>query len=152
MNFMDDALKEAEKALREEEIPVGAVIVKDGVIIGHGYNKKEGKKDPTMHAEILAIKEACKTLGDWRLSECEMYVTLEPCPMCTGAILQSRIKELHIGTFNKDMGACGTVVNLPGCAKLNNFLRVIWEYDTRCSEILKLFFRKKRKSQEDFDM
>lgn len=145
MNFMDEAIKEAEKALEEREIPVGAVIVKDGVIIGRGYNKKEGKKDPICHAEILAIKDACKSIGDWRLNDCEMYVTLEPCPMCIGAILQSRISKLHIGTFNKDMGACGTVINLPLCTKLNSFLSIAWEYDSRCSELLKVFFAKKRK-------
>lgn len=145
MNFMDLALEEAEKALVENEIPVGAVIVKDGKVIGRGYNKKETTKDPTMHAEILAISEACRTLGDWRLNNCEMYVTLEPCPMCIGAILQSRITKLHIGTFNREMGACGTVINLPGCTKLNDFLNIIWEYDFRCSDILKGFFRNKRK-------
>lgn len=148
MDYMDIALEEAYKAFNDEEIPIGAVIVKNGEIIGRGYNKKENLKDPTCHAEILAIKEACKHIGDWRLNGCELYVTLEPCPMCTGAILQSRISKIHIGTFNKDMGACGSVVNLIDNRSLNSFVNVIWAYDDRCSSILKKFFELRRSSVE----
>lgn len=144
MNYMDYAIEEGEKALEKGEIPVGAVIIKNGIIIGKGYNRKEGSKDPTAHAEIMAIKEACKNQGDWRLNGCEMYVTLEPCPMCAGAILQSRISKLYIGTFNKDMGACGSVVNLIDNRGLNSFVNTIWTYDDRCSELLKKFFKTRR--------
>ncbi|PRR80762.1 nucleoside deaminase [Clostridium vincentii] len=144
MNYMDYAIEEANKALEKGEIPVGAIVVKAGIIIGKGYNEKEGKKDPTQHAEIIAIKEACANIGDWRLIGCEMYVTLEPCPMCTGAILQSRIGKLYIGTFNKDTGACGSVVNLIDNRNLNSFVNTIWTYDERCSKLLQEFFKRQR--------
>lgn len=146
MDFMKEALCEAKKAMEEKEIPVGAIVVKDGVIVGRGYNLKEKNNNPTDHAEIRAIQEACKTIGDWRLNGCEMYVTLEPCPMCAGAILQSRLSKLYIGTFNKDMGACGSVVNLVDNRSLNSFVNVIWTYDERCSELLQSFFRARRNS------
>ncbi|MDS0527225.1 nucleoside deaminase [Clostridium sp. SHJSY1] len=145
MDYMDYAIEQGEKALKNGEIPIGAVIIKDGIIVGTGYNKKEMNNDPTAHAEIIAIKEACKTIGDWRLNGCEMYVTLEPCPMCTGAILQSRLSRVYIGTFNKDMGACGSVVNLVDNRSLNSFVNTIWTYDDRCSELLKRFFYIRRK-------
>ena len=145
MNYMDYALEEARKALEKGEIPVGAIIVRNGIIIGKGYNQKESNNDPTAHAEIMAIKEACATIGDWRLNGSEIYVTLEPCPMCTGAILQSRISKIHIGTFNKDMGACGSVVNLVDNRSLNTFVNTIWTYDNRCSDLLREFFEKRRR-------
>lgn len=110
--FMKEALKEAKKALKLEEIPVGAVIVKDGKIIARGYNKKEIKKDATRHAEIIAIEKASKKLENWRLMDCEMYVTVEPCVMCAGAIISSRIKKVYIGTDDNRMGAVGSVLNL----------------------------------------
>jgi len=110
--FMKEALKEAKKALKLEEIPVGAVIVRDGKIIARGYNKKELKKDATRHAEIIAIEKASKKLDNWRLIDCEMYVTVEPCVMCAGAILSSRIKKVYIGTDDNRMGAVGSVLNL----------------------------------------
>lgn len=144
MEFMKEALKEGKKAFDIGEIPIGAVIVKDNKIIGRGHNTKEISKDPTMHAEIIAIKEACKNINDWRLNGCEMYVTLEPCPMCTGAILQSRISKLYIGTFNKDMGACGSVVNLVDNRSLNSFVDTNWLYDEECSKLLQDFFKKRR--------
>ena len=144
MGFMYEAIKEGLKAYEHGEIPVGAVIVKDGVIIGRGHNLKETEKNPTRHAEMIAIENACKTIGDWRLVGCEMYVTLEPCPMCTGAILQSRISKLIIGTFNKDMGACGSVVNLIDDKHLNSFVEVLWTYDDRCGKLLMDFFKKRR--------
>ena len=144
MDFLKYALIEAEKAYERGEVPIGAVIVKDNKIISKGYNKREETQDVTMHAEIIAIKEACEKIGSWRLSECEMYVTLEPCMMCMGAILQSRITKLHIGTFNQDMGCCGSVLNLADNRRLGSFIEVIWEYDNRCSDILNKFFANKR--------
>lgn len=144
--FMEEAKEEARLALNMGEIPVGAVIVKDGEIIAKGHNLKENLNDITAHAEIVAIKEASKKLGDWRLNGCEMYVTLEPCPMCTGAIAQSRISKVHIGAFNKDMGACGTVINLLECSNLNYHVELQWLYDNECLNLLKEFFDKRRKS------
>lgn len=149
MNYMDYAIEEGNKDLELGEIPVGAVIVKNGIIIGRGHNMKESYKDPTAHAEIIAIKEACNNIGDWRLNGCEMYVTLEPCPMCAGAILQSRISKLYIGTFNKEMGACGSVVNLVDNRSLNSFVNTIWTYDERCSNLITEFFDKRRKDRRN---
>ena len=110
--FMKEAIKQAKKAYDKEEIPVGAVIVKDGKIIARGYNKKEEKKDTTQHAEIIAIQKASRKIGAWRLQDCEMYVTLEPCAMCTGALIQARLKRVYIGTMDPKTGACGSVLNL----------------------------------------
>ena len=109
---MKMAIKEAMKAETFDEVPIGAVIVKDGKVIARAHNKKETKNQATRHAEIEAINEACKRLGGWRLWECELYVTLEPCPMCAGAIINSRIKKVIFGAHDKKNGACGSVVNL----------------------------------------
>ena len=144
-DFMRFAKEEAILAMNKGEIPVGAVIVKDGVIIGKAHNLKETLKDSTAHAEILAITEASKYIGNWRLNGTEMYVTLEPCPMCASAISQSRISKVYIGTFNKDMGACGSVINLLDNRSLNSFVDVKWVYDEECSELLTKFFDNRRK-------
>ncbi|WP_297635323.1 deaminase [uncultured Clostridium sp.] len=144
MDFMELAIKEAEKAFNIGEIPVGAVIVKDGVVIGKGYNLKERLKNPMAHSEIIAINEACKEINDWRLNGAEMYVTLEPCPMCASAIIQSRISKIYIGTFNKDMGACGSVIDITNNQHLNSYLNIEWTYDNRCSELMKKFFEGRR--------
>ncbi|WP_459479648.1 nucleoside deaminase [Clostridium saccharoperbutylacetonicum] len=144
IDFLEVAKEEAISAMNKGEIPVGAVIVKNGVIIGKAHNLKETLKDSTAHAEILAIKEASNFLEDWRLNGAEMYVTLEPCPMCASAIAQSRISKLYIGTFNKDMGACGSVINITNNKWLNSSLEVKWLYDEGCSEILTTFFKNKR--------
>lgn len=143
-NYMDLAIEEARKAAYIGEVPVGAVIVKQGVIIAKAHNQKETLNSPTAHAEILAIEEACRKLGNWRLSGCELYVTLEPCPMCAGAILQSRIAKLHIGIIDETTGACGSVINVVQHPNLNHFLDVKWYNDERCSNILSKFFRNRR--------
>lgn len=145
MNYMNEALKEAKKAMELGEVPVGAVIVKDDKIISKAHNLKETLNDPTAHAEILAIQKAAEALKNWRLSGCEMYVTLEPCPMCAGAILQSRISKLHIGTFDDKTGACGSVTNIVQNDDLNFFLDLKWEYNKDCSDILSVFFKERRK-------
>ncbi len=145
IDFMKIAKEEAQKAKLKGEVPIGAVIVKDGVVISKAYNVKEIMKDVTAHAEILAIKEASKVLGDWRLTGCEMYVTLEPCPMCASAISQSRISKVYIGTFNKEMGACGSIMNLLDKRGINSFTDVKWIYDEECSQILCEFFKENRK-------
>lgn len=146
-DFMKLAKEEAILAMGKGEIPVGAVIVKDGVIIGRAHNLKETLNDSTAHAEIIAIKEASKNIGSWRLNGAEMYVTLEPCPMCASAISQSRISKIYIGTFNKDMGACGSVINLLDNRGLNSFVDVKWVYDGECSILLTKFFDSRRKKK-----
>lgn len=144
MDYMNIAIEEAEKAYSKEEVPVGVVIVKNGEIISRQHNLKEEKKLTIAHAEILAIEEASKKLNNWRLSGCHMYVTLEPCPMCASAIAQSRISKLFIGTFNKDMGACGSTINLLDYDIFNWKVDVKWCYNQKCSDLLTSFFENKR--------
>lgn len=141
---MKEALNEAKLAKDNGEVPVGAVIVKDGHIIARAYNLKEKNKSPLCHAEIIAINKATEAIGDWRLNGCSMYVTLEPCPMCAGAILQSRISEINIGTFDPTAGACGSVLNIMENPFLNPSIKVNWLYDDECSEILSEFFKARR--------
>ncbi len=141
---MEEALKEARKAKEKGEVPVGAVIVKDGEIIARAHNLKEERKSALCHAEILVIEEATKVIGDWRLNGCIMYVTLEPCPMCAGAILQSRISEINIGTFDPTAGACGSVINVIENPYLNSSIKVNWIYSDECSQILTEFFKARR--------
>jgi len=144
-NFMKIALDEAKKAAGIDEVPVGAVIVKNGIIISQAFNTRESSKDATSHAEITAIKKACEALEAWRLIDCEMYVTLEPCLMCSGAILQSRIEKLYIGTMDPKAGAAGSVINVFEDYwfhhKCEVFTGIMQE---ECSSILKDFFKKKR--------
>lgn len=144
--FMKEALKEAKKAYNKLEIPVGAIIVKDGKIIARAHNIKEEKQDTTKHAEIIAIQKASKKLETWRLNDCEMYVTLEPCAMCAGAIIQARLKKLYIGTMDQKTGACGSVLNLLQDFKFNHIVELetgILKED--CEQILKNFFKELRK-------
>lgn len=148
--FMKEALKEAKKAYEKLEIPVGCVIVKDGKIIARGHNLKETKKDTTEHAEIIAIKKASKKLDSWRLLDCEMYVTLEPCSMCAGAIINSRIKKIYIGTMDEKTGAAGSVLNLFKDYTFNHNVEVetgIMKED--CEKILKDFFKELRKIKKE---
>ena len=153
--FMEEALKEAFKAYKKEEVPVGAIIVKDGKIIARAHNLKESKNDTTNHAEILAIQKASKKLNSWRLIDCEMYVTLEPCSMCAGAIINSRISKLYIGTMDKKTGACGSVLNLLEDYKFNHIVQVEkYILKDKCEKILKDFFkylREKNKKEKNYD-
>ncbi|WP_368489376.1 nucleoside deaminase [Clostridium sp. BJN0013] len=143
-NFILEAIKEAKVALELGEVPVGAVIVKNNKIISRYHNLKETLKDSTAHAEILAIRNASKVLKNWRLKDCSMYVTLEPCPMCAGAIMQCRINKLFIGTFDPIMGACGSVVNILQNNFLNHWVDIQRLYNDECSNMLKEFFRNRR--------
>jgi len=144
--FMKQALKEAQRAYGKDETPVGAVIVKDGKVISRGHNLKELKQDPTIHAEMAAIRKATKKLGTWRLNDCDMYVTLEPCTMCAGAIIQARIKRLFIGAPDPKAGAVGSVINVLEVEQFNHKVEVIHGIlEDECSEILKRFFRELRK-------
>lgn len=146
---MKEALKEAKKAYDKLEVPVGAVIVKDGKIIARAHNLKETKYDTTKHAEILAIQKASKKLNSWRLIDCEMYVTLEPCSMCAGAIINSRIKKVYIGALDEKTGAVGSVLNLFEDFTFNHKVEVekgIMQKE--CETMLKDFFKMLRKTKK----
>ena len=144
--YMEQALKEAEKAYKKLEVPVGAVIVKDGKIIARGHNQKETKTDTTKHAEIIAIQKASKKLKSWRLTDCEMYVTLEPCTMCAGAIINSRIKKIYIGAMDEKTGAAGSVLNIFEDYTFNHKVEVEKGIkQEECENILKQFFKELRK-------
>lgn len=148
--FMKIALTEAKKAFNKEEVPVGAVIVQNGKVIAKAHNLKETKNDTTCHAEILAIQKASKKLKKWRLTDCEMYVTLEPCSMCAGALINCRLKKLYIGTMDTKTGACGSVLNLLRDYKFNHIVEIetgILRQD--CEKILKDFFKFLRKRRKD---
>lgn len=148
--FMKQALKEAKKAYEKLEVPVGAVIVKDGKIIAKAHNLKETKTDTTKHAEILAIQKASKKLESWRLLDCEMYITLEPCSMCAGAIINSRIKKVYIGTLDEKTGAAGSVLNLFEDYKFNHKVEVEkGVMQKECENILKDFFKMLRKYKKN---
>ena len=143
--FMKEALKEAKKAFEKDEVPVGAVIVYKAKIIARGHNQKEMKNDATLHAEIVALKKAYKKLDAWRLEDCELYVTLEPCMMCTGAIVHSRIKKVYFGADDPKAGTIVSIANLLDMDKLNHKV----EYEKgilkeECSKILKDYFKGKR--------
>ncbi len=149
--FMNESLKEACKAYTKDETPIGAVIVYDGKIIARGHNEKEIKKDSTLHAEMTAIKKASRKLGSWRLIDCDMYVTLEPCPMCAGALIQSRIRHLYIGTPDPKAGAVGSVIDVLGVEQFNHRVGVTYGIlEAPCSGILKAFFKmlRTRKSKK----
>ena len=144
--YMEQALKEAEKAYKKLEVPVGAVIVKDGKIIAKGHNQKETKTDTTKHAEIIAIQKASKKLKSWRLTDCEMYVTLEPCSMCAGAIINSRIKKIYIGAMDEKTGVAGSVLNIFEDYTFNHKVEIEKGIkQEECEDILKKFFKELRK-------
>ncbi len=148
--FMKIALAEAKKAFDKEEVPVGAVIVQDGKVVAKAHNLKETKNDTICHAEILAIQKASKKLKKWRLTDCEMYVTLEPCSMCAGALINCRLKKLYIGTMDTKTGACGSVLNLLEDYKFNHIVEVetgVLQQD--CEKILKDFFKFLRSKRKD---
>lgn len=143
--FMKEALAEAKKAYKKDEIPIGAVIVKKGKIIGRGHNLRESENNPLAHAEMIAIKAASMALDNWRLIDCDLYVTVEPCPMCAGAIQQSRIKKLVYGIEDQKSGAVDTVTNILQNNNLNHQTEVvsgILKYE--CKEIMQSFFSKLR--------
>lgn len=143
--FMREALKQAKKAAKIGEMPVGAVIVRDGEIISRGYNKRETKKSALLHAEMIAIDRACKKLGGWRLPRCEMYVTLEPCPMCAGAILNARIDHIYFGASDIKSGCAGSRINLLDM-NLCNYRTEVCQgiMADECSQLIRDFFRELR--------
>ncbi len=148
--FMRVALKEADKAYSKGEVPVGAIIVKDNKIIARAHNLKETKANAVSHAEVLAIQKACKKLDSWRLTDCDMYVTLEPCTMCTGALINARIRKLYIGTNDPKTGACGSKLNLLEDVEFNHKIEVEKDIlQKECEKILKDFFKTLRERNKN---
>ena len=146
--FMKEALKEANKADKKLEVPVGVVIVKDDTIIARAYNQKESKNSPIKHAEITAIEKACKKLNNWRLNDCDMYITLEPCAMCAGAIINSRIRKIYIGAMEHNSGACGSKLNLLQDYDFETKVEIEnGVMQEECQKILKSFFKEIRNTK-----
>lgn len=145
MNYMEKAYEQAEKAYQSGEVPVGAVVVKDMKIIASAHNLTETNNDPTAHAEVVAIRKACEVLGTPRLTGCDLYVTLEPCAMCTGAIINARIRGLYIGAMDSKAGCCGSVKDLVTKQYFNHKLQVYYGImEDKCSQILTDFFKERR--------
>lgn len=146
--FMKAALKEAKKAYTIDEVPIGCVIVQDERIIARGYNRRNIDKNTLAHAELTAIRKASKKTGDWRLEDCTMYITLEPCQMCAGAIVQSRMKKVVIGAMNPKAGCAGSVLNLLQMSQFNHQVEIIYGVlEEECSSILSDFFAELRKKK-----
>lgn len=146
--WMKEAIKQAKKAAQKDEVPIGCVIVKDDQIIARAYNKREMKQCSTAHAEILAIEKACKKLGSWRLEDCDLYVTLEPCPMCSGAIIQSRIRNVIFGAYDPKGGCMGSNININDVRGFNHYPDIEGGIlQDECSRLLKEFFKAKRKKK-----
>lgn len=147
--YMKEALKQARLAYKHDEVPIGCVIVRDGEIIARGYNKRNTIKSTLGHAEITAIKKAGKVTGDWRLEDCTMYITLEPCPMCAGAIVQARIPKVVIGSMNPKAGCAGSVINLLQMDGFNHKTEIVKDIlRDECSSILSDFFARLRKTKK----
>ena len=144
-DWMHVALRQAQMAFEQGEVPIGAVIVHNGQVIAAAHNEREQKNDPTAHAEVLVIQRAAKALGSWRLTDATLYVTLEPCPMCAGAIMQSRIKQLVYGAMDLKGGATGSVMNVLDYTLWNHRVDVVaGVLEDECKDILKLFFKRLR--------
>lgn len=148
--YMRLAIKEAEIAAKEGEVPVGAVIIKDGEVVSVGRNRRESGKNALYHAEIEAIDKACKKLGGWRLWQCDMFVTLEPCPMCTGAIINSRIKKVVFGAYDRKGGACGSVLDLTSFPFNHKPQVISGVLMKECADLLKDFFKNLRENNAKF--
>lgn len=143
--YIKEAIKLAKSALTHDDVPVGAIIVLDNKIIGTGENRREIDNNPLAHAEIIALKDAAKNIGNWNLSEATMYVTLEPCVMCSGAIINSRIKNLYFGAFDGRFGCCGSIYNLPQDNKFNHTVNVVGGVlNEECKALLTDYFKTKR--------
>ena len=147
--YMKEAIRQAKKAWKIEEVPIGCVIVYQGKIIGRGYNRRTTDKNPLAHAEISAIKKASKVMGDWRLEECTLYVTLEPCQMCAGAIVQARIPRVVVGCMNPKAGCAGSILNLLQVEAFNHQAELTTGVlEEECSQMMKSFFKELRKKQK----
>ncbi len=144
-DFMLEALVEAKKAMERDEVPIGAVVVRDGKIIARGYNQKVMHHNTILHAEVVALQEAMQVLGDWRLNDCTLYVTLEPCPMCAGACINARVGRIVFGAYDPKAGCCGTLYNLPVDSRFNHRADVVGGVLAKeCGQILSDFFAKRR--------
>lgn len=151
--YMKQAIKQAKKAYALDEVPIGCVIVADDKIIARGYNRRNTDKNPLAHAELSAIRKASKKTGDWRLEECTMYVTLEPCQMCAGAIVQARIPRVVIGAMNPKAGCAGSIINLLQMQQFNHQVQTdIGVLGEECSTMLSEFFRELRKKRKEQKM
>lgn len=149
-DYMKQAVRQARLALKYDEVPIGCVIVCEGKIIGRGYNRRNTDRSTLAHAEMTAIKRAAKALGDWRLDGCELYVTLEPCQMCAGAIVQARIKKVYIGCMNPKAGCAGSILNLLEQPAFNHQVEIEKGIlEATCSNLLKNFFKELRKKKEN---
>lgn len=147
--YMKEAIKQAKKAYAVNEVPIGCVIVYEDKIIGRGYNRRTTEKNPLAHAELIAIKKASKKMGDWRLEDCTMYVTLEPCQMCSGAIIQARMKRVVIGCMNPKAGCAGSVLNLLQISEFNHQAELeTGVLEEECSRMMKNFFKELRKAKQ----
>lgn len=147
--YMREAIRQAKKAYAIGEVPIGCVIVYEDKIIGRGYNRRTIDKNPLAHAELIAIKKASKKMGDWRLEECTMYVTLEPCQMCSGSIVQARMKKVVVGCMNPKAGCAGSILNLLQVEKFNHQVELeTGVLEEECSEMMKNFFRELRKTKK----
>ena len=148
--YMRQAITQAKKALKNDDVPIGCVIVRDGKVIARGYNRRNKDRQSLAHAELMAIKRASKIVGDWRLEDCKMYVTLEPCQMCSGAIVQSRIPEVVIGCMNPKAGCAGSVINLLDMAGFNHRVKITKGIlENECSKMLTDFFKKMRENKKN---
>ena len=144
--FMRQAVLLAQKAASLDEVPVGAVVVQNDKVIARAYNTKNKKKDALLHAEISALRKAQKKLGDWHLNDCDLYVTLEPCPMCAGACINTRLRTIYFGAYDEKAGCCGTLYNLPQDTRFNHRPNVVGGVlEQECSTLLTQFFKNKRK-------
>lgn len=147
--YMKEAIKQAKKAYKIEEVPIGCVIVHNGTVIARGYNRRNIDKNTLSHAELIAIKKASRVLGDWRLEDCTMYVTLEPCQMCSGAIVQSRLKRVVIGCMNPKAGCAGSILNLLDMDKFNHKVEITsGVMEAECSTMLTNFFKELREKKK----
>lgn len=146
--FMREAIRQAKKAYALDEVPIGCVIVQDGKIIARGYNRRNTDKNTLSHAELIAIKKAAKKTGDWRLEGCTMYITLEPCQMCAGAMVQARLTEAVIGSMNPKAGCAGSILNILEMPQFNHQVQVTrGVLEAECSEMLSRFFRELREKK-----
>lgn len=151
-DYMREAVRQAKKAYAKEETPIGCVIVREGKIIARGYNKRNEKRNTLAHAELIAINKASRVVGDWRLEDCTMYVTLEPCPMCAGAIVQARVSRVVIGSMNPKAGCAGSVTNLLCMDGLNHQVEIqTGVLEDECSRLMSGFFRELRLRKKNGD-
>ena len=148
--FMKEAIKQAKRAYKQDEVPIGCVIVQDGKIIARAYNKRNMKRNPLAHAEIMAINKAAKVTGDWRLEDCVMYITLEPCQMCAGAIVQARIPKVVIGSMNPKAGCAGSILNLLQVQAFNHQVELVkGVMEEECTDMLQGFFKELRDRKKE---